>query len=315
MRYNPLVSILLPVYNTENYIRYSIDSIIQQTYGNIELIIIDDASTDSTPEILSCYSDLDSIRVIQNECNIGIAPSLNKGAQEAEGEIIARQDADDISHPNRIAKQVQILEDQSVAGVGTNTIVIDETGSCLFKKSRPSKPSFSELLKKNRFTHGSMAIRREVFEKFDGYDERFVNAQDYDLWLRVANEHEMRNTKQYYYYLRYHTNNASFSGTKPVMYAYLARAIAMGEVDRNLLAQPNLNNIIPEIFSPKMQRDYYFALLKQGLRESNQELVQSYLSHISPKCVPYQVCNIAARLIASIIPSGVVKMMYRRFLL
>ena len=105
----PRVSILLPAYNAERYLREAIDSMLSQTYQNFELLIIDDGSKDRTAEIVRSYTD-ERIRFIQNECNIGLANTLNKGMRLARGEYLARMDADDICVPTRFQAQYDFLQ-------------------------------------------------------------------------------------------------------------------------------------------------------------------------------------------------------------
>src|SRR2546423_6687976 len=124
----PRVSVLMPVYDVAKYLREAIDSILGQTFTDFEFIIIDDASTDRSAEIINSYND-PRIRFIQNEKNVGLIATLNRGLDLAYGEYLARMDQDDVSLPERLAKQVAFMETASdVAASGTWARDIDDKG-------------------------------------------------------------------------------------------------------------------------------------------------------------------------------------------
>src|SRR6266498_4162605 len=124
----PLVTVLMSVYNGERYLSEAIDSIINQTFADFEFVIINDGSTDSSREIINAYRD-PRIRLVDNSQNIGLPKSLNLGLALARGEYVARQDADDISHPTRFEKQVEYLDDHGeVVVLGTRVWNMDESG-------------------------------------------------------------------------------------------------------------------------------------------------------------------------------------------
>jgi glycosyltransferase involved in cell wall biosynthesis len=188
----PLISVLLPVYNQVRYVGYGLESILTQTFGDFELLIVDDGSTDGSSDIISRYSD-PRIRVIRNQTNIGLAPSLNRGMAAARGKYLARQDADDISLPERFAKEVTYLEAHpDVALLGTGADIIDDNGNFLWRPARPSTDVELkwEMLSRNPFFHTSVMFRRRVVDKVGGYttDPVIFRAfvEDYDLWSRVA---------------------------------------------------------------------------------------------------------------------------------
>ena len=121
---SPRVTVLLSVYNGERFLAEAIDSILCQSYKDYEFIIIDDASTDSTPEILKRYARKDSrIKIVTNPVNLRLAASLNKGISLASGELIARMDADDVSLPDRLEKQVDLIIDGGHGGLEASTVV------------------------------------------------------------------------------------------------------------------------------------------------------------------------------------------------
>ena len=198
MKEKPRVTVLMSVYNGEKYLREAIDSILGQTFKDFEFLILDDGSTDSSAEIIRSYSD-PRIRLIQNEKNIGLTRSLNKGLKLANAQYIARMDADDISLPERLEKQTAFLfKNLGYGVVGSSYYHIDGSGKrgplirVLTKNSEIQK----ELKKKNWFGHGSVMMRRDAVLEAGGYDERYKYAQDYDLWLRIAKAYRLANIEQ-----------------------------------------------------------------------------------------------------------------------
>ncbi len=178
----------MSVYNGEEYLREAIDSILNQTFGDFEFLIINDGSTDSTAEILQSCQD-PRIRIINNEKNIGLTKSLNKGLKLAKGEYVARMDADDISMPGRLQKQVEMLEQKLNLGiVGTRDCVIDEKGNIKSEARNYGNPLILrwKLLFNNVFTHSSVMMRKKAYEDSGGYNPEFEASQDYDLWSRIV---------------------------------------------------------------------------------------------------------------------------------
>lgn len=178
------------VYNGETYLREAVDSILQQTFTDFEFVIVDDGSTDSSWQILTEYSIKDSrIVLIQNEKNLGLEKSLNKGLAATKGEYLARQDADDISLPERLQLQVNFLDThQTVGAVGSSVEFIDRQGKVLGKQSLPEDHNSlqSLLLINNCLWHSSMTIRNSLLKELGGYNEQMLHAEDYDLWWRIS---------------------------------------------------------------------------------------------------------------------------------
>lgn len=189
-RARPRVSVLMPVYNGQRHLRVAVESMLNQTFTDFECIIIDDGSTDSTWEILSDYATWDQrIRLVRNAQNMGVTGSLNKGLELARGEYIARQDADDVSLPERFARQVQHLDSHPQLGlVGTWSQLIDEDGQVLEQVMPPTASGVIRwtLLFGNCFVHASIMLRQAVLKKIGPYDAHKPHAEDYDLWSRMS---------------------------------------------------------------------------------------------------------------------------------
>lgn len=185
---NPLVSVIIPAYNAEKYVEVAVRSIMNQTYKNLEIIVTDDCSTDSTFAILEKLASEDSrIRLYRNETNLKIVKTLNNMVLLANGKYIARMDADDISLPERIEKQVKFLEENpDIAFCGTNAVIIDENGRKIGKSCHPlaCKEIRFFLQFYSTFFHPAIMIRSGVYKE-DLYDEDFLYAEDYELWARM----------------------------------------------------------------------------------------------------------------------------------
>lgn len=189
---NPLVSVLLPAYNAQRTICESINSILHQTYQNFELIIINDGSTDATAQMILSISDK-RIRYYENVGNRGLIYTLNRGISLSQGEYISRMDADDISLPTRIEKQVALMEKYpNVIVCGTN---ISFFGSQSKLKSASnsficfsSSSDFKQfLIKGPGFAHPTVMIRKSILDKYHiTYDNNFLFAEDYKLWVDLS---------------------------------------------------------------------------------------------------------------------------------
>jgi len=191
----PLVSVVLPVYNGELFLAEAIDSILAQTYGNLELIIVNDGSTDSTSYIVRSYND-PRIRYYE-QTNQGIAKSLNFGIRLACGEYVARQDADDVSMPCRIEKQVAFMVSHPNYGmVGTWAEIWKEDKKTNRSLTHPSTDEVLkfELLFDSYFVHSSVLIRKAVFQEVGYYTPEISRQpEDYELWSRVARVYKVAN--------------------------------------------------------------------------------------------------------------------------
>jgi glycosyltransferase involved in cell wall biosynthesis len=210
----PKVTVLMPVYNGDRYLREAINSILTQTFQDFEFLIINDGSTDSTRELICSYND-PRIRLIDNEHNLGLTRSLNKGLKLAEGEFIARQDGDDVSEPERLAKQIAFLKTHpEVALVGTWYKDIDPQGSLIGKCNLPcnSIEIRWNILFYCPFVHSAVMFHKStIVEQVGFYNEAFSYAQDYDLWWRIARRLPVANINEYLMKLR--TNPDSMTAT------------------------------------------------------------------------------------------------------
>jgi len=185
----PKVSVVMSVYNGERYLREAIDSILCQTYTDFEFIIVDDGSQDDTPRILSGYKDK-RIRVITNQSNIGLTKSLNKGIALAKAKYIARMDADDISLPTRLERQVVILDNYpEISVVSSWVIYIDKQGSQIVVRRVPPWERTRKIFHyENLIVHGAVMFRKPCFDLVGGYDESRFFGQDRYLWKKMIDK-------------------------------------------------------------------------------------------------------------------------------
>ncbi len=206
----PAISVILPAYNAAKFIRPAIESVLKQSCGDFELLVIDDGSTDATRSIISEYSD-SRLRLLVNERNLGLTATLNRGLGEARGEFIARQDADDVSQPERFARQLEFFHDcPEVVLLGTAARQVDAAGHSLGRLRMPRSPLAVRwaMLFDNPFLHTAVMFRRaRVVEEFNGYDESFFISQDYELWSRMARRHATANLPEALLTLRAHGNS------------------------------------------------------------------------------------------------------------
>lgn len=211
MSERPLVSLMMGVHNGATHLAEAVDSVLAQSLSDLELIVVDDASTDATPAILAGYDDARLV-VLRNHENIGLTRSLNRAFATARGPYVGRQDADDRSLSDRIRRQVGLLEERpEVSLCGTWARFIDEAGRVAGAGHPPTDSGelAAGLLVENKIFHGTILMRRALMESVGGYREAFRYSQDYDLYLRALGGHRLANVPEELYELRFHTASIS----------------------------------------------------------------------------------------------------------
>lgn len=196
----PKVSVIMGVHNGEKYLKEAVDSILHQTFKDFEFIIINDGSTDGSREILESYND-DRVVLIHQD-NAGLTRALNKGLSLARGKYIARMDADDISLPRRLEKQIQFLEENTGVGlISCHFYEIDSEGCRINLCQLPVKNEDIQksLLVCNQFCHGAAVFKSECIRTIGMYREFFRFSQDFDLWLRIAEKFKCANLNTPHY--------------------------------------------------------------------------------------------------------------------
>lgn len=202
----------MAVYNGDRFLREAVESVLGQTLVDLELIVVDDGSTDSTAEILVEYAAADPRVVIETQANAGRAAARNRGFERARGPLVAVLDADDIALPERLAVQRTFLETHGQVGaVGGAVAFVDEEGRTFAEWRYPlSNDEISRALETSApLAHSAAMIRAAAFDAVGGYRPVFAVAEDLDLWLRLAGVHELANVPELVLRYRFHSNQAS----------------------------------------------------------------------------------------------------------
>ena len=210
----PPLTVLLPVYDAAEHVGAAIASVLDQSFGDFELLVIDDGSTDESLEVVRDFSDK-RIRVETQPENRGLIATLNAGIAMARGALLARMDADDLSYPGRLALQVAHLgAHPDVAGVSGGFDIIDAHGERLAEDYGWFRPTDPLVLRWALhfgcvFTHAAAMLRTAVLRAAGGFDPRYVHAEDYELWLRLVDGHRLANVPDVLLAVRKHGANVS----------------------------------------------------------------------------------------------------------
>lgn len=194
VKQNPLVSIIMPAFNAEHFIRESIDSIQQQTYKNWELWITNDASTDDTQKIVEKYIKDERIHLVNFPVNRGLAVARNAGIEKSNGEYVAFLDSDDLWLPEKLDHQIKFHRDYPEIGLSfTNFNTFDKTGECdcprdVGNHKMASYPAIdvSSLFYKNTIGILTVMVKKEILDTVGYFDSDFRSVEDHDLWIRIA---------------------------------------------------------------------------------------------------------------------------------
>ena len=222
------VSVLLPVYNGGSTLSQAIASILSQDMPEFELITIDDCSTDNSASIIRQYAEKDSrINPIFHEVNIGLASTLNEGLNLAKSDFVARMDQDDESLPQRLRIQLDyMLRHPEFAVVGSYVYHMGakQEFDCLVELPSESEQIKQTLLQHNCIYHPSVMIKRNKILEIGGYQAKFKNAEDYDLWLRVSKLHPLANINEPLLRYRFSVTGMTLSRKwEQLFYVYLAQ--------------------------------------------------------------------------------------------
>lgn len=255
------VSVLLPVYNGGGELRQALDSILRQDLSEFELIVIDDASTDRSAQVIRRYAAADSrVRPVYHSRNAGLASTLNEGLETARGELVARMDQDDESLPNRLRVQASFLDahpEVVVAGSFVYHMGARTDRDRLVRFPTESEEIKRTLQRENCIYHPSVMFRRRQILELGGYRPQFKNAEDYDLWLRVSKRFELANIPEPLLRYRFSVGGMTLSRKwEQLYYVYLAQAAAgtkpFGEAERIAaarIAQTNRSDFFTNVAS------------------------------------------------------------------
>ena len=206
---DPLISVLMPVYNCEAYLAEAVRSVLGQTFGDFELIIVDDGSTDGSPELLRGFANRDARVRLVSRPNTGITRALNEMIALSRGRYLARMDADDISVPHRFARQVEYLDAHpECVVVGSRVMLMDPYGSPVAATGHAltHEEIDHELLTRSGWAlvHPSVMMRKDAVAAAGGYDERWKHCEDHDLFLRLAEAGKVANLPDVLLWYRRH---------------------------------------------------------------------------------------------------------------
>lgn len=216
---NPHISVIMACYNASLFIEKAIISVIQQTFKNLELIIVDDASTDNSLDLARNFADTDQrIKILSLATNSGAAAARNYAIQSAKGEWLAILDADDVFLPNKLERQLHCLNNarSDTVLIGTDSFQIDEHGRRLSKQCYPtsSQKLAQNLVLTKRFpAHSSIMYRASTVRFLGGFNESYLLCQDYDLWLRLSRVGSMISVPECLIEYRLHEHNVSKSNS------------------------------------------------------------------------------------------------------
>jgi glycosyltransferase involved in cell wall biosynthesis len=206
---SPTVTVLMPVYNTAAYLREAVESILNQTYRDFELLVINDGSTDESPALLESFSD-PRIRIVHNPVNSGLIATLNRGMELAQGKYIVRMDSDDISLPERVEKQVQYMESHPETGISGTWARIMGTDR-MIRYEEPDAAIRIRHLYQIHLIHPSVIMRKELIERHSlRFDESFKHAEDFDFFTRASAHMKLANLPLPLLLYRQHAGSVSF---------------------------------------------------------------------------------------------------------
>jgi glycosyltransferase involved in cell wall biosynthesis len=271
----PRISIVMPVYNSEKFVAESIQSLLDQTYGNFELMIVDDGSTDATGDIIAGFKD-SRIKVLKNDKNRGIVYSRNRGLAEISGEYYAPFDSDDVASKDKFEKQVDFLDNHpEYALIGSWSRLMDEKGHLHHRHWKlDAKPEMipSIMLFRNYFVHSSVLIRRQMMGKIrylPGYDI----GEDYILLAQLAFKHPVYNYPEFLTNYRIHSNSAMRSDDRRMfeldirVYRYLFSLleIKLSDSDLNCIFVLKEKNRIKDIEMLRQVHDLLIRILRRNM--------------------------------------------------
>lgn len=200
-----LISVILPVFNREKFVAGAIQSILDQTYHNFELIVIDDGSTDSTSRIIRGFDD-SRIKIFRNGINLGVSASRNKGIKEAKGEFVAFLDSDDISAPQRLEKQLRLLQEKPEIDICGSWVQFLNSRK-IIKHQEEHEEIFTQLLLNCSLSLGAVMYKRSSGDLF--FNEQLRFGEDYDLWSRVGWQSRFYNIQESLLFYRTHEDQIS----------------------------------------------------------------------------------------------------------
>ena len=298
----PHISVLMPVYNAAACVHAAIDSILSQSYADFEFIIINDGSTDDSRQIIQSFKDK-RIRLIDNPHNLDLVETLNRGLELAQGEYIARMDADDIAYPKRLKTQLDFMHARSKLGIcGSFCRTFGERAGKLWRY--PTQPDWVKayLLFGSGLAHPSVMMRRSLLEQHGLKYEQFPGAEDYALWVRASYCFELDNVPEVL--LKYRAYQASYTNAMhhearvtsrkriyAIMLEKLGLAADAGQVDQHYAVATRLSRF--DLPALRLAERWLMTLKQYNVTQGvySQEALDSLLQDVFYKlvCKPYNL--------------------------
>lgn len=273
----PKVSVVMPAYNAEKYIGEAIESILNQTFTDFEFIIVDDCSKDKTADIVNSYSDK-RIRFYQNGKNMGVAATLNKAIQYANGDYIARMDSDDISKNTRLEKQFQFLEKNRNINVLATNVQVFGSNTNSWPSSENNDMLKIDLLFNSCICHPTVMFRyKSELEKDLHYDEYFDHLEDYELWERLIQKNEFACLQEELFMYRIHSNQVTKKRDELLFEKYCV-------LKERIISRLNMDTKCEEFFA-----FVNFCFDKNTLTENDYKLLRPYLETIGNQNKIYNI--------------------------
>lgn len=239
----PLVSVVMANHNGERFLRSAIDSVLSQTYKDFEFILVDDGSSDGSRDIIAQYALYDKRLISVHLDHCGLVKALNYGCELARGYFVARLDSDDIAKSDRLETQVAyMLANPAIALVGGAIECIDTFGNMLFIMKWPGRTDglHDYLLLDCHISHTTVMFRKDVFDEIGGYHAAYADAEDYDLFLRMSDNHLVDNIPRILCQYRLHPDQVSASrGSQQIISGIGARFAARAR--RSFKTEPRWN--------------------------------------------------------------------------
>ncbi|MDV5102915.1 glycosyltransferase family 2 protein [Clostridium perfringens] len=278
---NILVSVIMSVYNGEKYLNEAIESILNQTYKNIEFIIIDDGSTDGSSDIIRNYLIDNRIKFLKNVTNKGLIYSLNRGIEESNGKYIVRMDCDDVSHLDRIEKQVNYMEKNSDIVMSGSDVNFIFEGIPFLKKKVSSQYDYEKIkvstMFDSTFSHPTVIIKRDYLIKNNlRYEEDYKNAEDYGLWTNIVPYANVSNLKEILLNYRIVKTSVTRKSNKDMN----SRREVFKKIYKNYFENLGIN-----ITEDELDKHFDVAMI-QNLNKSNYSYdeLNTYLDNLYEKC-------------------------------
>jgi glycosyltransferase involved in cell wall biosynthesis len=271
----PRVSVIIPSYNHEKYVAEAIQSVLDQSYQDFEIVITDDGSNDNTVDVIKQFTD-SRIKLFVFDKNLGASIATNHCIKNSTGEFVALLNSDDVWLPNKLEKQVQFLDKHpDIGAVFSYSEFIDENSQLFIKEhfyttifQQPNRTRFEWLnyffYRGNCLCHPSILIRKECYDTVGLYDPRYAQLPDFDFWIRLCQKYEIHIIVEKLIRFRLRDNEANASGQRPETLA--RHSVELCQIYKNFLSPTILENL--SLIFPEVNQIPEFAEAKNFSRDT-----------------------------------------------